>query len=197
MSSSTPLIQQKAALRRTLKERRAGLADPEAAAEAIARHLVAGVDLPPSGVVAGHWPLAGELDPRPAMRRLGASGHALALPRMRGAGEPLAFHVWREGDALIRAAFGVMEPDPSRPQVEPDLLLVPLLAFDAGGRRLGWGKGYYDRTLARLRTRRPEVLAIGVAFAAQQVDQVPAGPADQALDLVVTELGLVRVGAAP
>lgn len=167
------------------------------AAEAVRERLVDGIALPRAAVVAGYFPLDDELDPRPAMWALAAAGHGLALPRMQGADRPLAFHAYAPDDALVRGVFGVMEPSPERPRVEPVVLLVPLLGFDRQGRRLGWGKGYYDRTLRDLRSRNPQVLAIGLAFAAQEVDEIPADDTDEVLDLVVTEQAVHDVAGAP
>lgn len=154
---------------------------------AVAARLADGLTLPPGGVIAGYWPLPGELDPRPTLERLAASGFLLALPRMQDPHEPLLCHAWRPGDRLIEGGFKVMEPEPEAPIVAPDVILVPLLAFDRRGHRLGYGKGYYDQTLAAQRSTTPGVLAIGLAFAAQEIDAVPVGAADQALDAIVTE----------
>jgi len=106
----------------------------------------------------------------------------------------LEFRAWQPGEPLTAARFGVMEPAANQPLATPEVLLVPLLAFDRTRHRLGWGKGYYYRTLAALRAGEPRVLAIGVAFAAQEVDRVPVGPGDQRLDAVVTELGVYAAG---
>ena len=190
------LIRQKATLRHELQRRRAGLAATTAAAEAVRQRLVDQIDLPAAAVVAGYWPLAAELDPRPAMAMLSGAGHSLALPRVGAPDAALTFHAWHDDDALIPGSFGVMEPSPARPRVEPGVVLVPLLGFDRRGRRLGWGKGYYDRTLAELRSGSPGVIAIGIAFAAQEVDEIPAGPTDQVLDLVVTEQAVHDVAGA-
>jgi 5-formyltetrahydrofolate cyclo-ligase len=162
------------------------------AAEAVADSLVRGFRLPAAGIVSGYWPLEDELDPRPCMDRLAGLGHPLALPRVQGRGRPLAFHAWRPGDPLFAGPFGVMEPDPKAAVVRPRILLVPLLAFDTRGRRLGYGAGYYDMVLRDLRARTPAPIAIGVAFAVQEVKQVPAGPRDQVLDAVITERHLHR-----
>jgi len=126
------------------------------------------------------------------MSGLAARGHPLALPRVQGRGRPLAFHAWRPGDPLLAGPFGVMEPDPDAPALRPRVLLVPLLAFDRQGGRLGYGAGYYDLVLHALRALCPPPLAIGVAFAAQEVDRVPTGPRDQPLDAVVTERAVHR-----
>jgi 5-formyltetrahydrofolate cyclo-ligase len=158
-----------------------------AAAEAVAATIVREFRLPPGGIVSGYWPLADELDPRPALDRLAGLGHPLALPRVQGRGRPLAFHIWQPGDRLRAGPFQVMEPCPDAPVVDPRVLLVPLLAFDRTGRRLGYGAGYYDMVLRELRAHSPAPFAIGVAFAAQEIAEVPTGPRDQVLDAVVTE----------
>jgi 5-formyltetrahydrofolate cyclo-ligase len=144
----------------------------------------------PDMVISGYWPLGDEIDPRPLLQALAARGLPLALPAIRAAGEPLDFRAWRPGDALRPAGFGTREPLPEAPLVQPGLLLVPLLAFDAAGYRLGYGGGFYDRSLALLR-RTGDILAVGLAYAAQQVAAVPCEATDQALDLVVTEAGVV------
>jgi 5-formyltetrahydrofolate cyclo-ligase len=189
LSTSESLVRRKAALRAEQRRGRGALAAQQgaAAAEAVARRIGTELRLPPGGIVSGYWPLADEFDPRPAMDRLAGLGHPLALPRVQGWGRPLAFHAWRPGDPLLAGAFQVMEPRPDAPVVSPRILLVPLLAFDRTGRRLGYGAGYYDMVLRDLRARSPAPLAIGVAFAAQEVDEVPTGPRDQTLDAVVTE----------
>lgn len=191
----TDLAQAKADLRRQLLSRRRQLAaaQGEAAAVAVAERLVAELAEPAAIVVAGYWPLVGELDPRPAMARLAAGGHRLALPRMAGPGAPLGFLSWRAGERLVEGRFRVMEPDPAAPVARPDLLLVPLVGFDRAGHRLGHGAGYYDRTLQALRAATPRLRAIGLAFAGQEVVEVPAGPTDQRLDAVVTERAVHRI----
>ncbi|HYZ26573.1 MAG TPA: 5-formyltetrahydrofolate cyclo-ligase [Geminicoccaceae bacterium] len=193
MSTLEHLVQRKAALRAEQRRRRQAVAAQSGrAGEAVAERLIEAFPLPSAAVVSGYWPLEDELDPRPCMTRLAAQGHPLALPRVQGRGRPLAFHAWRPGDPLLAGPFGVMEPDPDAPAVRPRVLLVPLLAFDRQGRRLGYGAGYYDLALRELRALSPLPLAIGVAFAAQEVDEVPTGPRDQPLDAVVTERAVHR-----
>jgi 5-formyltetrahydrofolate cyclo-ligase len=189
LSTAESLVRRKAALRAEQRRGRDAVAARlgAAAAEAVARQIVTEFRLPPGGIVSGYWPLAGEFDPRPAMARLARLGHPLALPRVQGWGRPLAFHAWRPGDRLLAGPFQVMEPSPDAPVVHPRILLVPLLAFDRMGRRLGYGAGYYDMALCDLRGRSPAPFAIGVAFAGQEVAEVPTGPRDQMLDAVVTE----------
>ncbi|MCL2716046.1 MAG: 5-formyltetrahydrofolate cyclo-ligase [Alphaproteobacteria bacterium] len=140
----------------------------------------------PGSIVAGYSPMRGEIDPSPLMARLRQGGAELALPCVTATGEPLLFRAHAPGQELVRGRYGVAEPAPDCRALTPDVILVPLLAFDAGGQRLGYGAGFYDRTLAELR-RSKAVVAVGLAFAMQQVAQVPATSHDVALDYVVTE----------
>jgi 5-formyltetrahydrofolate cyclo-ligase len=182
------LVRRKAELRARLLARRGEVdAGKAAAAAAAIAARVAELIAPEAKIVAAYWPLTGELDPRPALQRLAARGHRLALPRMQGKALPLAFHAWDWGQPLIQGGFGVMQPDPATATAIPDVVLVPLLAFDRQGHRLGYGRGYYDRTLSALRAAGAARLAIGLAFALQEVKAVPSGPADQPLDAIVTE----------
>jgi 5-formyltetrahydrofolate cyclo-ligase len=194
LSTTESFVRRKAALRAEQRRRRGAVAAclGAAVAEAVADTIVREFRLPPGAIVSGYWPLAGEFDPRPAMDRLAGLGHPLALPRVQGWGRPLAFHAWQSGDPLLAGPFQVMEPSPDAPVVNPRILLVPLLAFDRAGRRLGYGAGYYDMALRDLRARSPAPFAIGIAFAAQEVDEVPTEPRDQTLDAVVTEGGVHR-----
>ena len=148
----------------------------------------------PGAAVSAYWPFRTEIDPRPLMARLAAAGARLALPVTppKGAGKPLCFHLWAPQDGLHPSTFGVHEPHPSQTAVEPDLLLVPLLAFDRRGGRLGYGAGHYDRTLQDLRARKP-IRAIGLAFAAQEMDRVATDPHDQPLDAVLTERAYIPI----
>jgi 5-formyltetrahydrofolate cyclo-ligase len=147
------------------------------------------LNITPHAIVAGTCPMGDEADPRALMATLAARGHALALPRVEAKHAPLVFHRWREGEALITHKFGMSEPHVDREIVIPDIVLVPLLAFDAEGYRLGYGGGFYDRTLDRLRAKH-KVRAIGVAYAGQEVDRLPRDAHDHALDAVLTETGL-------
>jgi 5-formyltetrahydrofolate cyclo-ligase len=171
---------------RELALRRRSGCDP-AVGGMLGEHLLAaGPALPP--VVSGFWPLAGEIDIRPLLHELHARGHRIALPATPKRGNPLIFHEWHPGARMIPERFGTLRPD--GPVLVPDLLLVPLLAFDRGGHRLGYGGGYYDRTLAGL----PGHPAIGCAFAAQEMSVVPTGPNDARLAAIATERGLIIVG---
>ena len=142
--------------------------------------------LPLPAIVAGVWPLPHEIDLRGLLARLHARGHVIVLPEAPPRGAPLAFRRWHPDAALLPGRFATRHPD--GPVLTPQLLLVPLLAFDRTCHRLGYGGGYYDRTLAAL----PGVPAIGYGWAAQQVTAVPVGPHDRALDAVATERELVE-----
>jgi len=139
--------------------------------------------------LAGYMPMRTEIDPLPAMA---AHQGPVAVPVIQGAGLPLRFREWTLGCALVEGPFRAMVPAEGA-WVEPELLIVPLVAFDARGFRLGYGGGFYDRTLQGLRARHP-VLAVGFAFAAQEVDTVPVEATDQRLDAIVTETGVREFG---
>ncbi|MGH6947314.1 MAG: 5-formyltetrahydrofolate cyclo-ligase [Kiloniellales bacterium] len=179
------LIDEKAQARDAAKARRAAAARPDAG-ERLAARLLEAVPLEAGAVVSGFWPMGDELDICPALEQLAAAGHPLALPVVVKRGEPLIFRRWRPGEALVPASFGTSVPAPEAEVLEPSVLLVPLLAFDRDGYRLGYGGGFYDRTLTKLRAARPTT-AVGVAYAGQEVPAVPRGPHDARLDWIVTE----------
>ena len=174
---------EKAGLRQAALTARAGQ-DPALGAR-LAHHLLDAFPPAPGAVVAGFWPLDGEIDVRPLLHALAERGHPVVLPLTPPRGLPLRFARWQPGDALASGRFGTWEPVGE--ELAPEVLLVPLLAFDECGNRLGYGGGYYDRTLAAL----PERIAVGCAFAAQQVACVPAEPTDVRLDAVATERGVL------
>jgi len=153
--------------------------------------FLAHATMAPGSTVAGYAPIRDEIDVMPLLSALAARGHGCALPVVTGRERPLVFRAWAPGAALTEAAFGVGVPPSSSPEVTPDVVLVPMLAFDAACRRIGYGAGYYDRTLAGLRAG-GTVLAIGIAYADQQVDEVPADEHDQILDMIVTERSVIR-----
>jgi len=175
-------------LRRTQRALRRMLAQqvPDAA-QAAASHLPA--DLRPN-VVAGYLPAGGELDPGPVLKGLQRRGALLAMPVCSARDSPLLFRAYGEGDALSPDVMGMAAPTEAATVLVPDLLILPLLAFDRRGRRLGQGGGYYDRTLQALRDA-GEVLAVGLAYAGQEVDGVPVDPFDQSLDAILTETGYI------
>ncbi|MFN3721419.1 MAG: 5-formyltetrahydrofolate cyclo-ligase [Paracoccaceae bacterium] len=138
-------------------------------------------------VLAGYMPMRTEIDPLPAMA---AHQGPVGVPVIIGRGTPLRFREWSPGSIMMAGDFGALIPEDGG-WLEPEVLIVPLLAFDAGGYRLGYGGGFYDRTLERLRAR-GRVLAVGFAFAAQEVVAVPVEATDQRLDMIVTEQGVRR-----
>jgi 5-formyltetrahydrofolate cyclo-ligase len=186
----------KAELRREALARRDALppAERAQAAEAIAaRAFPLAVDA--GMIVSGFMPMKSEINPLPLMRELAAAGARLALPVVAGRGKPLIMRAWGIGEPLGAGVWGIREPPPSAAVIAPDILLVPLLAFDRAGHRIGYGAGYYDMTIAALRARQA-VLAVGLAFAAQEIAAVPATPHDAPLDLVLTEREVIDLRRA-
>jgi 5-formyltetrahydrofolate cyclo-ligase len=180
-------IAAKADLRRAALERRTAVSDEVRQAFA-ARAAKEGLTLARQHVrriAAGYRSIRNEADPLPLIAELASAGLMTALPAVAGRGKPLAFRLWRPGDPLVGGPLGLKEPAASAPSVEPDLLFVPLAAFDRRGHRLGYGAGYYDATLAALAAKRP--LAIGLAFSTQEVPSIPAEPHDHPLAFVITE----------
>jgi 5-formyltetrahydrofolate cyclo-ligase len=177
----------KAILRREATTRRDALpaVARQQAAEAVAARSFP-VTIPPGAIVSGFMPLKSEINPLPLLRKLAQAGAKLALPVVAGKGQPLIMRAWAFGSPLASGVWGIREPMPDAPAVDPDILIVPLLAFDRRGHRLGYGAGYYDMTLTALRAKRP-VVAVGIGYAAQEVDTVPITPRDARLDLVLTE----------
>jgi 5-formyltetrahydrofolate cyclo-ligase len=139
--------------------------------------------------VGGYWPIRSEVDSRPLMEALLDRGQDVALSQIIH--PHLSWRLWRPGDVLIKGGFGVREPGPDAPEVFPSALLVPLVAFDRRGARLGYGKGHFDRAIAALDAKHP-VLTIGLAYAVQEIEEVPVEPHDRMLDLIVTESELIR-----
>ena len=184
---SDPIQTEKERLRREAVARRDALPPDarQAAAEAIAARKFP-LAISPGEIVSGFMPLKSEINPLPLMCKLAAQGARLALPAVAGRGKPLIMREWVFGEPLLAGVWSIREPKPQAAEVAPDILLVPLLAFDRAGHRIGYGAGYYDLTLAQLRARKP-VIAAGLAFAAQEVPTVPATPRDARLDLVLTE----------
>lgn len=190
MSVTSP-ADAKMSLRRAMLERRsaAHLTHGPAAAQALSAVLIAELD-PKGKKIAGYWPLGDEIDCRPALEALSHAGALVALPVVAGQGQVLIFRAWRPGDALERGPFGTMHPAARSPVVHPQILLVPLIAFDLEGGRLGYGAGYYDRTIAGFRAQ-GQVTSIGLAYDVQRVDAVPVDAHDQPLDAVVTNSGVI------
>jgi 5-formyltetrahydrofolate cyclo-ligase len=190
---------QKDQQRRAAATRRKALfgAVPDAG-ERLASHVIsqaAALDLDAAPkVVSVFWSMGSEIDTRPLLSLLHAAKHITALPVVAAKASPLVFRRWAPGDALVDGGFGTSIPSPDAETVQPQILFVPLLAFDDSGLRLGYGGGFYDRTLEKLRALDPAVRAVGVAFSGQRVDTVPREPYDQPLDGMVTEAGLTMYG---
>jgi 5-formyltetrahydrofolate cyclo-ligase len=190
------LVDEKSELRRVAFERRRELAAREAPAEAgrkIAERVLETIPIPAGTAVSAYWPMGDELDPRPLIERLHAAGCSVGLPIIVAKGQPLSFRCWTPDTRFVSGGFRTQVPEPGCPEVVPSLLVVPLLAFDRRGYRLGYGGGFYDRTLAKLRALGP-VTAIGFAYAGQEVDVVPRDDYDQPLDWLATERSVVRLG---
>lgn len=188
----------KRGLRQELRSRRARLAAAAApdAAECAARGLMRLLAGMPDSTLAGYWPMGDEFDVRPALAAALSRGWSCALPVVVGRDAPLVFRSWRPGDGLERGGFGTLVPHRDRPEIVPRVVLVPLLGFDARGFRIGYGGGYYDHSLARLRAL-GDIDAIGIAFAGQEIEAVPTDGFDQGLDALVTEAGLRRFTREP
>lgn len=183
-------LEAKSKLRQAAVERRKlayDLHGPEASRR-IAAHGLDFLGLNSSAIVSGFAAIRDEIDPAALMTWLKAEGFGLALPVMQGKGKPLLMRSWAPGDAMAPAAWGISEPLDDKPAVDPDVVLVPLLAFDSRGYRLGYGGGFYDRTLQRLRKLKP-IIAVGLAYDEQKVDAVPAESYDERLDWVLTPTG--------
>ena len=193
VSQQPDIIEQKRALRARIKAWRATLdaGGVARAADAVAAQGLGFLQLQGATIVSGFAPLPDEFRIWALLRRLAREGHRLALPVMQGKVKPLLFRAWAPGDGMDRGVWDIAEPKADKPALEPEVLLVPLLAFDRRGRRLGYGGGFYDRTLADLRGRK-RIVAVGLGYDEQQVDAVPHLDYDQRLDWVLTPSGSFR-----
>ena len=186
----------KRALRQALLQDRAAMmaAHADTARLAIRDRYLSSFEPPAGTVVSAFWPMPGELDLRPLLEALHARGCVCGLPVVVARNSPLVFRSWEPGVTLITSRFGISEPGPERPAVRPQHALVPLLAFDDDGYRLGYGGGFYDRTLAALRhDGAGPVVAIGVGLEAQRRPSLPREPFDARLDWLVTDEAVRRM----
>ena len=165
------------------KKKRAGAHDPAAAIELIGEFPITRFR---GAIIGGFWPIQSEIDPRPLMTAVEAQGHQLALPCTPRKGKPLTFRSWKTNEKLKTGPHNTREPYPDKEEMLPDLVLVPMLAFTEKGERLGYGGGFYDRTLEGLRQKK-QVYACGVAYSAQQAFSLPAESHDALLDGLLTE----------
>ena len=194
LTTSADIDTAKASLRRdATQRRRAAVHDNPDAGAAVRDSFLGAVKVATGIPISAYWPLEEEFDPRSLFTALHARGHPIGLPVILGKGRPLLFRRWEPSTELVRGSFRVMAPPPSAPEIVPKLLLVPLLAFDRAGYRLGYGGGFYDRTIAKLRSA-GEAVAVGVTFAALEVPAVPRDDTDQPLDWIVTEREAIRAG---
>jgi 5-formyltetrahydrofolate cyclo-ligase len=177
----------KADLRATALAKRDALSDEQraAAAEALARRGLP-FEITDGMIVSGYSPIRSEIDPMPLLQAVAGQGARLALPAVTARGQSLIFRAWSPSDKLMLGPLGIPEPSPAAAEVLPDVMLVPLAAFDRAGHRIGYGAGHYDFTFAHLRKMKA-VVGVGLAFAAQEIKAIPALSHDVALDYVLTE----------
>lgn len=190
------IVADKTALRARMKAVRAGIsvAEQQEAAAAIAAQRLAGIaGVVPGAIISGFLSIDSEINPGPLMAELRRAGHPLCLPVIVAKGQPLTFRAFQPGDALKTVQWGIREPTDDKPELLPDIVLTAGLAFDPQGYRLGFGGGYYDRTLRKIRDIKP-VLAIGLAYDVQRIDAVPHLDYDERLDWILTPSGPFRCG---
>lgn len=189
--SGDDLKAQKAAIRKSVLQARNALpeTDRHNYAQTIIRHFNDGLALPDACCVSGFWPIRSEIDPRPLMLSLEQRGGKLCLPAVLDA-QTIEFRAMSFADVLVETGFGTLGPTRDAAIVDPDVMLMPLAAFDAFGGRIGYGAGYYDRAIAALHHKNKFPLLIGVAFDLQRVDQIAQEPHDVALNYILTETGL-------
>lgn len=187
--------QTKVALRDKAHDARAALSPDErkAASQAACEHFFKAFNFADGQVVAAYWPIRDEMDCQAILIKLMDARQPVCLPVVLGEGEPLELRLWQDGAPLYPSGFGTLAPEELAPKAVPDIVLMPLLGFDKQGTRLGYGGGYYDRTLAGLE-KKPRL--IGLAFAVQEVDFIPRGDHDIPLDSAVTENGVTHFGTA-
>jgi 5-formyltetrahydrofolate cyclo-ligase len=187
MPDLTPNQVEKAELRAAALARREAL---PAQQRLDAANTIAARDFPvpvePGAIVSGFSPMKSEINPFPLMRKLFDAGAQLALPVIVGRGKPLIMRAWKFGDPFKAGQWGIREPVAEAPEVYPDILIVPLAAFDRRGHRIGFGAGYYDMTIAALRAKK-KVTAVGIAFSVQEIERVPSTDRDARLDFMLTE----------
>ena len=180
-------------LREEMMARRDALAAGHrtAAVKRVLEHGFGFLGLTGSEIVSGYHTTGAEMDCVALLSHFSGQGHTTALPVVQGRGQPLHFRRWAPGDHLNRGVLNIPVPPPDAESLDPDILLVPLLAFDRQGYRLGYGAGYYDMTIASLRAAK-RVVTVGLAYAGQEVDAVPHEAHDERLDWVLTEDGTIR-----
>jgi len=163
------------------------------ASEALARNFFSKVEMREGAAVAGYWPIRGEIDSRPLMGLLHCRGYRCGLCVVKNRGEPLVFRSWHPSMKLVSGPFGTSVPPLGATNLVPEFILVPLLAFDDAGYRLGYGGGFYDMSLSSLRAKTKPPIAVGLAYEGQAISSVPHDSLDERLDWVITEAGARRI----
>lgn len=193
MTIVTTVDQDKARVRKqALAKRRAVHEKACGAAGMLMQSLIAYLGDGQFKIIAGYLPISSEIDPEGCMAHFRLSGVMTALPVVQTEAAPLVFRVFRPGDALITEKFSTKAPSPAAPEAIPELVLVPMLAFNSRGFRLGYGGGFYDRTIAAYRLLSPQTRFIGLAYEAQCDENIPLGEYDRALEAIVTEQGVYQ-----
>ena len=192
------LQENKQILRRDARERRSRISHAAArsAAAGLFECIIGSIAIAAGSVVSGYWPIGDEIDVRPLMNSFHKNGHPMVLPDVVERGAPLVFRAWAPDAPLETSVFGTSVPPAGARELVPQVLLVPALAIDNAGYRLGYGGGYYDRTLAVLRGATREVerpLAIGICYDCQRYEEVPHDESDERVDWIVTERGVEQV----
>jgi 5-formyltetrahydrofolate cyclo-ligase len=193
LTETVDLKSAKQELRDEISQKRSALSPNfrKEAALSAAETFAAAVPIKKGQVVSLYWAIRDELNTEPLLLHLVREGHTVCLPVVKGREVPLEFRVWRDDATLYPSGFGTLAPGEDAPVVEPDVMVLPMLGFDAKGNRLGYGAGHYDRTIASI--EKP-IFRVGYAYSAQEVDQLPVEPHDKPLDMVVTEAGVRRLG---
>lgn len=192
----TPMtLNSKAKLRQELRQRRDlyhQTPEGKDSGHQLLEKVVSAGIIPDHVVIGSYWPVKSEVDVRPLLTYFFDQGHACALPAVQGTDMPLSFRQWCPGDLLVSGIYNILTPDESAPEVIPLVLFIPVLGFDARGHRLGYGKGYYDRTLEKLRESH-HIVAIGLAFDCQELESVPHDSFDQRLDIIITPTRVIEI----
>lgn len=186
--------EKRAIMRQSARDRRVEAAETlgHEAGRLILDQVIENIPLPPRKIISGYWPSGSEIDDRLLLIQLHGIGRSCCLPVVVQSDAPLLFRGWGPRVRLEPDIRGMMTPPPQEAEMEPDILFVPLLAFDRQGHRLGSGAGYYDRTLHMLRSRK-KIVTIGLAYSIQEFAEIPSLPHDQPLDWIVTEREVIRV----
>ena len=193
------LAENKQLLRRTALKKRNEIVSKASSksGDLLAGYIVQLVKMfPKAYTVSGYLSIGNEIETLPSLNALADAGYKTCLPVVLGRGCPLGFRAWTDGDLLERGPLKTRHPIYDAPDIAPDILLVPLLAYDLRGYRLGWGGGFYDRTLGAYQTEGRPVIAIGIGYDNQKIDQVPSDAFDMVMDWIVTEKKIIEITKA-